>query len=376
MQINRKGRSSPSGPAISRRRFLAWISGLAAASACSSPGMGKTAGARLIGRWQTGNRNLVPFTCKNGLVYVAGDNSVEVWKPGQDQPLWQRKLARPSAFRPRLGNTILLVSGRTHMSAWQRGTGAHLWSREPAGDRQFAVPLIHDGRIYFGQGPKIISLDAATGKRLWDFATTPETSSAYAPTACRDMILFGPGDGILYAFEAVSGRLLWQLDREKDWQYLRQLHMSGDILIAGGYKEHLYGLGVKDGRQLWRFYAGNFINSHLVSDGMVFFWSPTGWIYALDAASGKRLWRHRTTDYKKASRKKNWAPVMAELVADHKYLYVLAMDRVLHVLDKNTGLKARTCRLGVAVRPFVCLTAEPGKVLLGSMHRARFYILI
>jgi len=366
MRINPDARGSSRSRFVSRRRLLGWFSGLAAAS-FSPLRTSAAAGARLVRRWTTGNRSLVPFTFKNGLLYVAGDRSIEVWNTDRGIPLWRQKLSHPASFRPRIDGKIVLSSGRSLICVRDRNTGRHLWSLKPPGDRQFAVPLLHDGRLFFGQGHEIFAVDAVTGRRLWAFATTPEASSAYAPIAHEGKVFFGPGDGILYAFDAASGRLLWKLDRGRQWQYLRQLHISGDILVAGGYKEHVYGLSTRDGRQLWRFYAGNFINSHLVFDGTVFFWSPTGWIYALDAVSGKRLWRHRTTNYKKKSRAKNWAPVMAELVADQRYLYVLAMDRVLHVLDRKTGNPEGDYALPFAVRPFICLAGAPGRVFLGSI---------
>ncbi len=63
------------------------------------------------------------------------------------------------------------------------------------------------------------------------------------------------------------------------------------------YKEQLYGLDLRDGRERWVFNAGNFINSHHVADGTAYLWSPTGWVYAIDTASGQVRWRHRTTDF-------------------------------------------------------------------------------
>ena len=134
--------------------------------------------------------------------------------------------------------------------------------------------------------------------------------------------------------------------------------IHNDILVAGGYHDELFGINLGDGAIVWRFNAGNFINSQLVADGKVYFWSPTGWIYALDANSGVVLWRHKTIDYMDKSRPQNWASVMAELVAHDRHLYILAMDHVLHVLDLNTGDELAIHRLPLAVKPSSALTAQ------------------
>jgi hypothetical protein len=118
-------------------------------------------------------------------------------------------------------------------------------------------------------------------------------------------------------------------------QYLRQLHLSGDLLVAGGYTERLYGISVQNGVVLWAFNAGNLINSHRVSIETAYLWSLTGWVNAIDTATGQACWRHRTTDHTDAAA--NWAAVMAELVVEDRRLYALAMDGVLHVLDTEAG---------------------------------------
>ncbi len=179
-------------------------------------------------------------------------------------------------------------------------------------------------------------------------------------------MLLGPGDGLLYAFSASDGRIIWKVDHESDWQYLRQLHLSGEILVAGGYHDEIFGIRVRDGKIIWRFNSGNFINSHLVTKGKAYFWSPTGWIYALDALNGSVVWKHRTTDFQKRSRKRNWAPIMAELVADDKRLFILAMNNVIHVLDLESGDKLDKIKLSEAVRPFIRLEESAARFLVGS----------
>jgi hypothetical protein len=88
---------------------------------------------------------------------------------------------------------------------------------------------------------------------------------------------------------ALTASRAGSVERMAEWQYLRQLQVSGEVLVAGGYKEKLYGLDLADGRQRWAFSAGNFINSQHVADGVAYLWSPTGWLYAIDTARQRAL---------------------------------------------------------------------------------------
>ena len=140
--------------------------------------------------------------------------------------------------------------------------------------------------------------------------------------------------------------------------------------MAGSYKELLYGIAVADGRVLWTFNAGNFINSHHVAGGTAYLWSPTGWVYAIDTRDGKVRWRHRSTDYRSA--KANWGPLMAELASHGAHLYALDMQQVLHVLDRQTGEEVQRIALTQALRPTLLphsdrqalLAAADGELLL------------
>ncbi len=158
----------------------------------------------------------------------------------------------------------------------------------------------------------------------------------------------------------------WQVDRYNDWQYLRQLDISNGMLVAGGYHDEMFGIDPNNGEIKWRFVAGNFINSELVSDGLVYFWSPTGWIYALDTADGKVRWRHRTINWANPTYPGSWSSIMAEIEADERYIYILAMDDVLHQLDKKTGEEVSCLTLEDDMRPFVTLTYTKGELIFGT----------
>jgi outer membrane protein assembly factor BamB len=154
------------------------------------------------------------------------------------------------------------------------------------------------------------------------------------------------------------------VNRLNDWQYLRQMTVTGDVLVAGTYQEKLLGLSLRDGGELWSVNAGNFINSQHVSDGVAYFWSPTGWIYAVDTVRGRVLWRHRTTDYRRGAG--NWAALAAELASAGPRLFALDLDDVLHVLNRDSGYETGRYKVPGPVQSFV-VPVSPEKIALGTI---------
>jgi hypothetical protein len=344
---------------LTRRALLA---GLAAGLVCGSAWV--AAKAQYPGvvrrRWPTGNARLAPPARAEGLVLYAGDKTIGAIRPDRDDILWERAhgLAGPAVYRPRTAGGRLICGGPRGIACWDPVGGERHWGYRP---RVLAgVPLMTAECTYLGDGHEIAALDSRTGAPVWRFAGVANTLVNYSPALAGETLFVGPGDGRLYALATGDGALRWTLNLSKQWQYLRQLHLSGDVLVAGSYKEKLYGISVKDGSVLWSFNAGNFINSHCVSGDTAYLWSPTGWVYAIDTATGLVRWRHRTTDYGEAAA--NWAAVMAELVVEDGRLYALAMDDVLHILNARTGEPSARLALPERVRPAVLPIPDLGLI--------------
>lgn len=337
---------------LGRRSFLqATIAGL-----CVRPTIAEaTEAAPLSVRrlWPTDNSRIGPIGEASGQLFYAGDRSIGALCPDSGNVLWAHPhgFDAPAVFRPRLNGALMVTGGRTWLAAFDRSSGAEMWRY---GARiQTGVPLLTGDAVYVGDGHEIVALDITSGAELWRFAGIPDTLAAYAPAASADTVFAGPGDGHLYALDRASGHLRWSQDFRAPWQYLRQITVAGGILVAGTYKEILAGIALEDGTKLWGFNAGNFINSQHVAGGAAYLWSPTGWVYAINLATGKVRWRHQTTDY--GDRAGNWASVLAEITSRAGCLYVLSMDNVVHVLDMRDGSALATRQvpgqIGHAVHP-------------------------
>ena len=285
--------------------------------------------------WGTGNAVLSPPAFDRGRVYFCGSTTAGCVLPDEGTLLWERShdLPGPAAFRPRLQGDSVIVGGRGGIACLNRADGSEVWRH--VAQIQTGVPALGPRSAVFGDGHQIVARDLSTGEEQWRFAAVPETLASYAPCIFGDRVFVGPGDGRLYCLDLATGTPIWQQDRRNLWKYLRQIHASRGILVAGSYKEQLFGISPADGRILWQFVAGNFINSHHLSGDLACLWSPTGWVYAIDIGPGAVRWRHRTTDYRPGGG--DWASLMAELTSRAGLLYTLDMDDTLRLLTLSDG---------------------------------------
>ena len=114
--------------------------------------------------------------------------------------------------------------------AFDAKTGKLLWEHDPQVPRKTGMKACCDsvnrgvalweGRVYFGSlDGRLISLDAKTGKKVWDVVTVDQ-SKPYtitgAPRVVKGKVLIGNGGaelgvrGYLSAYDAKSGKMLWR----------------------------------------------------------------------------------------------------------------------------------------------------------------------
>ncbi len=365
---------------VNRRHMLA-----ALASAGLWPGLAQSAATvqpTVLRRWASGNRTLVPLAFNEGHLLFSGDTTLGRIDPQMDALVWNvpHKLSSPAVYRPRAAGQSVISGGQRDLGAWRFADGQPQWLHQAL--IQIGTPFVTPQRTYVGDGHELLALNNATGSIDWRFAGTPDTLASYAPTVAAETVFFGPGNGQLYALNQADGTLRWQLDDSKTWQYIRQMYVSGQVLVAGTYTELLYGIAIDTGRILWRFKAGNFINSHHVSGDTTYLWSPTGWIYAIDTQTGKVRWRHQTSRYGNSAA--NWGSMMAELVTFGGRLYCLDMNQVLHVLDVASGDELLRLPFAHNLRPTVsalpgnraALATDTGEIQLVQWWRPCIYTLM
>ena len=137
-------------------------------------------------------------------------------------------------------------------------------------------PAVANGTVYAGSTDhNLYAVDQRTGALKWKFGTGSRLTSS--PAVAGGLVFFGSFDGNFYAVEEAGGGLRWKFETEGERRWAeRNLHgmQPGGEIVSDA----------------WDFY----LSSPAVFEGTVYFGSGDGFVYALDAASGKLRWKFRT----------------------------------------------------------------------------------
>ena len=156
---------------------------------------------------------------------------------------------------------------RTLGFAWQYSTHSYRGLE--------ATPIFVDGVLYFtGNWGRVYAVDAKTGQDIWTF--DPEVPGKWARNACCDVVSRGLSvwegkvyaaslDGRLFSLDASTGKVLWQVDTFTDrsipYTITGAPRIAGNNVIIGnggaeyGVRGYITAYNVHTGKQAWRFYT-------------------------------------------------------------------------------------------------------------------------
>lgn len=190
------------------------------------------------------------------------------------------------------------------------------------------------------------ALDKKTAEVRWSYDIKKDgdqTSFHGNPLITNDLIIIGTdgrsgpeGVGHVYAFEKATGKVRWKYKLTSGVPNGRGVptHIVGlDSSVYGvAFGDELLCLDLKTGRLSWSFQSEfsrkefQWSNAPAVAGGRVFFGGVDGTVYALDAQTGKTIWKRPL-----GSRISTHA-----ILADNS-LYVGATDNRVYRINPNTG---------------------------------------
>lgn len=156
------------------------------------------------------------------------------------------------------------------LKSWPAGGPRQLWKTDGLGEGYSSVAVAR-GRIYTqgqrGETQYIISLDAATGKKLWE----ADNGSAYrerrghgprgVPTMDGDRLYALSADGTLSCLDTLTGKRVWMVNFSRqfggevpNWGYSESPLVDGNRLIVtpGGRGAAIVALNKTDGSTAWK----------------------------------------------------------------------------------------------------------------------------
>jgi alcohol dehydrogenase (cytochrome c) len=158
---------------------------------------------------------------------------------------------------------------------------AWAWNLTPSQNE--ITPLVHDGVLFLESGASVQALDATNGELLWQYVRNVSddlvrASRTKALALYQDELIVPTADGHIVALEAKTGKLLWDHEAITAAMHDRRggadgvpLHLDGGPIVAGGKVIMGVSLGITNAK------GGCYI-------------------FALDARTGKELWRFSTVD--------------------------------------------------------------------------------
>jgi eukaryotic-like serine/threonine-protein kinase len=201
--------------------------------------------------------------------------------------------------------------GASHTGVFDAGGASELhgvlWKFQTNG-AVYSSPVVDNGVVFVGSTDgNLYAIDARSGAQKWKYATKARVTSS--PAIQGGVVYFGSYDSSFYALDATSGELKWKF-------------------ASGGERRfsapHIHGLVPEQDRMPDPFDV--FLSSPAIVDGVVYFGSGDGNVYALDAATGTLKWKFQTGDVVHAS------PAVADGT-----VFIGSWDTYFYALDGNTG---------------------------------------
>jgi outer membrane protein assembly factor BamB len=157
---------------------------------------------------------------------------------------------------------IICLDARTGQTIWEQRYAAKYGDLD-YGKGPRCTPTVYDGRVYtLGAIGHIRCLDAASGGMIWQKdlvrdlkAQQPTWGFAASPVIHGSKVLIHASveNGAYLAFDRVSGREIWRGGPDPTGYGTPILiQRAGREEMVGWTPEHILGLSLDDGRELWR----------------------------------------------------------------------------------------------------------------------------
>jgi outer membrane protein assembly factor BamB len=225
----------------------------------------------------------------------------------QGKPLWKFETGKPIRAQPTLiGKHLYVHSDSGFLYKLDAKSGKQVWRarvdngsapRIPTNDEKtrwdrYGSSVVSDGRkLYIASRDKnVYALDINSGREAWRVAAADIMTAT--PALYEDLVIFAAFDGKVQAVSAKDG--------SPRWSYDAKLGIAGDVVVAdgrvllGSRTYDLVALEASSGKELWKtYYWFSWIESPpVVRDGVIYTGSSDATkVYAINLADGSFRWK-------------------------------------------------------------------------------------
>jgi len=202
----------------------------------------------------------------------------------------------------------------------------------------FSTPTVAGELLIAGSCNGMIrALDKKTGQVKWDYDIRKDGEQSQFhgdPLVTDDLVIIGTDGtiGHVYAFDRATGAVRWKYKVEATGVASDIVRLESQIYFVT-IANDLVCLELQSGKPKWVFHEAYSSREHCVtcaspavSDGRAYFGGADGFAYAVEAQSGRLIWK-----------KDLGAQVTTSAAVDHHNLYLGTSKRHLYRLDTESG---------------------------------------
>ncbi|MCW3087121.1 MAG: metallophosphoesterase [Sediminibacterium sp.] len=255
-------------------------------------------------RWsfQTGNAVYSsPAASGNRLVVGSGDGNIYCLSADKGKLLWQFKTGAAVLGSPLIHQGIVYIGGSDHQfRALDLLTGKERWHFDGLDGPVMSTPVVFRDRVIFGAWDRnLYALSLADGKLFWKWNNGSPVRN-FSPAACipvikDEVVYIVAPDRYLTAIDVNTGTTLWR-NNESTVRESIGISADGQYVYGKTMNDTIVAFPTSRQKQVaaWKMDCGfgyEHVPSMLIEkEGLVFFGTRNGRIYAIDPRTRKKVW--------------------------------------------------------------------------------------
>ncbi len=231
-------------------------------------------------------------TIENGIIYFGSlDSYVYAVESETGQEIWRVKLDEMVLGScPVIIDDVIYIGGYDlSVYAIDKIKGKIIWKFKTGGG-VFSTIGHSSGKLYFGSSDGFLYCINLKGQLVWRFKTGGEIPSS--PSIIDDKIIFGSFDNFYYCLDANTGGELWKFRTGAEVWHVNKLPVMDGKIFCPSFDNFVYCLSLGTGKELWRFKTGKYgsASAPVIHDGLLYHGCRDGIVYCLNF-DGKEMWR-------------------------------------------------------------------------------------
>lgn len=224
-----------------------------------------------------------------------------------------------------------------------------------------STPAIWNGLAIVGDASGVVhALSMSSGQQRWSFKThdavygTPDTGG--------QLVIVPSADGNIYALNATNGLEAWRYKTQRP--IVASARVTNGVVYLGSSEGKFRALDLATGKRIWEFngLSGFVETKPLYYDGKIIFGAWDQYLYALNAKSGKLVWKWRGDKSGTLL-----SPAACWPVAANGKVFIVAPDRKMTAINASTG--AQVWRTGTyMVRESIGLSEDQTRFFVRAMQ--------